>query len=94
LAFSRIQREVSLTRGEGQTSDFNRHLGHPEAQTARARDVNQNLGLDARIESGPAVRTDSSLDRRVFELPVPFAVLNARKAGKQDLFHCDEKLDF
>jgi len=56
LAFSRIQREVSLTQGEGQTSDFNRHPGHPEAQTARARDVNQNLGLDARIESEPLVR--------------------------------------
>jgi len=67
LAFSRIQREVSLTRGEGQTSDFNRHPGHPEAQTARARDVNQNLGLDARIESRPAVRTDSSLEGREFE---------------------------
>ena len=32
-------------------------------------------------------------EERVFELPVPFALLDAGKLAS-NLFHCDEKLDF
>ena len=38
---------------------------------------------EPKTQTGPAVRTDSLQDRRVFELTVPLAVLNARKAGKR-----------
>ena len=45
-------------------------------------------------QNGPTLSTDTLLEERVFELPVPIALLDPGKARKQTSFIGLEKLDF